>query len=82
MSFEKLPWWVGPRLWGKYENWVVKRVSVPKYALKSRPFPLPLRSPAFSGSRGAVRSRYTSVTGPKLYSRPAARFEALDDRFG
>lgn len=20
VSFEKLPWWVGPRLWGKYEN--------------------------------------------------------------
>lgn len=31
-------------------------------ALKSRPFPLPIRSPAFIGSRGAVRSRY-GVTG-------------------
>lgn len=39
-----------------------ERVCFPEDALKSRPFPLPIRSPAFIGSRGAVRSRY-GVTG-------------------
>ena len=39
-----------------------ERVCFPEDALKSRPLPLPVRSPAFSGSRGAVRSRY-GVTG-------------------
>lgn len=57
-------------------------MCVSKYALKSRPFPLPLRSPAFSGSRGAVRSRY-SVTGPLSFIRGQPRgLGALDDRFG